>query len=82
MASSQGNNGAKKIHGHGPTTEGRNANIAMRQRLVIQAQTPTQALATASGCTTSHGNDALDKTNGSITVIHIATATAVAVPSR
>ena len=40
MASSQGNNGAKKIHGHGPTTEGRNANIAMRQRLVIQAPRP------------------------------------------
>ena len=38
MASSQGNNGAKKIHGHGPTSKGRKANIATRQRLVIQAQ--------------------------------------------
>ena len=28
MASSQGNRGAKKIHGQGPTTDGRTANIA------------------------------------------------------
>jgi hypothetical protein len=81
MASNQGSSGAKKIHGQGPTTPGRMANIAIRQRPVIQAQTATHALATASGCRSSRGNDPLDTTIGSMAVIQAAIAIAVAVPS-